>query len=720
MTTPKTKPDYTFGELGGVDELAALGIQIDDDAPAAAPTSKRDAAKARQLRDTLTRWRKEQDEELKTVNAQFIERDRALAEEHAPELVAEYDAVLTVNEEIPQRIKDRLSKMAADLPQAKLGKYGKRSVWWAQVDPLTHRWVVPASQGGIEADDLVIGRFNGAMRTAVVDKPESIEDGILLDAGSDTVLGNRAGKVIERFAGPHTELQRRHESGELRKEWEAQEAVSGKGLPEREATPGVADSVGSDAATLTEDAATEYSDATAGMLTNIMDANRGKMRPSTRHSTAEQNRELGELAQANPALAAHMGFTFSATGHPQFSAGLLKSRDAANLIKAFKAEEQQHGGPGSSVDMAQATVRDTETGEEVTITAVQQDGGATVVIAQGKDGELMDAVGAGMKEVAERSDRGDAPSEGAGFEPLPDNYELPAGWRDDDDDDEKPAAEPDPTPSPTDDADTPADVDPGTESSETETEDASESEPPPVAEVMAGTEPDADPPAVAETVKGSGPPEPPQVARVERNDTAEQLQEKWRQADKNIDNYAKAYGITGIPDDAARLVLRADGTIGIERLQVTPQGDVSRTQARPATSGGGGGGSGGGGGGSKPSGPSINLRKSWERMTMDEKQAVIDTINEALARRALLSSALVTMTCSPTGDLSLASGGKMATIIGPCAPRSSPVSPNKALQAHPWLSKRENAVFSSDSKRKSSSSKSKKSSGRRKAAGSRR
>lgn len=41
MTT-KTKPDYTFGELGGVGDLAALGIEIEDDAPAAAP--KRDAA----------------------------------------------------------------------------------------------------------------------------------------------------------------------------------------------------------------------------------------------------------------------------------------------------------------------------------------------------------------------------------------------------------------------------------------------------------------------------------------------------------------------------------------------------------------------------------------------------------------------------------------------------------------------------------------------------
>ena len=202
---------------------------------------------------------------------------------------------------------------------------------------------------------------------------------------------------------------------------------------------------------------------------------------------------------------------------------------------------------------------------------------------------------------------------------------------------------------------------------------ASEPEPeaPPLAPVLADAEPGpAEPPAVISPTTGKGPPEPPKVASVSRNDTAEQLQQKWRQADQSIDAYAKSFGIAGIPDDAARLELRPDGSIGVERLKVTPQGSAYRTPARQASgssSGGGGDGS-GSGSSSKPSGPAIALRKSWDRMSLAEKQSVIDVINDALARRALLSSALVTMTCSPTGDLSLSAGQRWRPSWGRARP----------------------------------------------------
>lgn len=39
MTTTRTKSDYTFGELEGVDYLAALGIQIEDDVSDQQPAS---------------------------------------------------------------------------------------------------------------------------------------------------------------------------------------------------------------------------------------------------------------------------------------------------------------------------------------------------------------------------------------------------------------------------------------------------------------------------------------------------------------------------------------------------------------------------------------------------------------------------------------------------------------------------------------------------------
>ena len=244
---------------------------------------------------------------------------------------------------------------------------------------------------------------------------------------------------------------------------------------------------------------------------------------------------------------------------------------------------------------------------------------------------------------------------------------------------------------------------------------ASEPEPeaPPLAPVLADAEPGpAEPPAVITPTTGKGPPEPPKVASVSRNDTAEQLQQKWKQADQSIDAYAKSYGIAGIPDDAARLELRPDGSIGVERLRVTPQGGAYRTPARQA-SGSGDGGGGGGSSSAKSSAPAIGLRKSWDRMSLAEKQSVIDVINDALARRALLSSALVTMTCSPTGDLSLSQGQKMATIVGSCVPRSAPVSPRQSLQAHPWLSKHEVATLGGGKRKSGQSQKGKKSNSRR-------
>ena len=257
----------------------------------------------------------------------------------------------------------------------------------------------------------------------------------------------------------------------------------------------------------------------------------------------------------------------------------------------------------------------------------------------------------------------------------------------------------------------PDDAAPASESSA----EASEPEPeaPPLAPVLADAEAGpAEPPAVIKPTTGEGPPEPPKVASVSRNDTAEQLQQKWKQADQSIDAYAKSYGIAGIPDDAARLELRPDGSIGVERLRVTPQGGAYRTPARQA-SGSGDGGGGGGSSSAKSSAPAIGLRKSWDRMSLAEKQSVIDVINDALARRALLSSALVTMTCSPTGDLSLSQGQKMATIVGSCVPRSAPVSPRQSLQAHPWLSKHEVATLGGGKRKSGQSQRGKKSNSRR-------
>ena len=257
MVTP-AKSDYTFGELEGIDALASLGIEIQDDVPAAQeqlPRQRspgngpgdvpvRDPDKARKLRETLARWQAQQENELVEVNPDAVERDRAVAAEHAPELVTEYDAVVARNESIPGRITERLEGLSKELPQAKLGKYGQRAVWWAQVDPLTHRWIVPAKEEhGVATGDLVVGEFNGVLRAAQVDKPEDIPGGMLLDAGDDQALGNSVGRMLQRFDEPYRELKRRHESGELRQEWEAREAVSGHGLPEPSAAPAASESM---------------------------------------------------------------------------------------------------------------------------------------------------------------------------------------------------------------------------------------------------------------------------------------------------------------------------------------------------------------------------------------------------------------------------------------------------------------------------------------------
>ena len=1033
------KPDYTFGELGGIDDLASLGIEIHDDAPSGQEERSRDRfpgngpedapvrdpAKAKQLRETLSRWKADQVNKLVAVNPDAVERDRAVAAEHAPELLSEYDAVVALNEEIPGRIKERLEGRARGLPQAKLGKYGQRSVWWAEVDPLTHRWVVPArEEHGVVSGDLVVGEYNGALRAAVVDKPEDIPDGILLDAGSDQVLGNRVGRVLQQFDQPYRELTRRHESGELRQEWEAREAVSGNGLPEPSAAPAAADSM-SETVSAGTDAAPTPATATVQVIESPgarRESNKVRWRRiGEEHGLSDfDNRSDEELEAAIASAQAAIDAGQYDTGHPGDRINLLGLINAAKHTLNTRGETKPEyaGEPQSdSMEIAQATVRDPDTGETVILTAAKEGDGPTVVTAEseGGAGPLMAATEAALVDVAERSAAPDsAPAdEPAGFEPLPEGYDLSAyGFGDNQDDAPEPAPEPDkyelanqhgetladqsghergsdewrevasegynayldeldgierpkivwetrkivPTetgyavvePAPSDPPavedqgieplpeggqavvdpqpseyetpqsvgdPTPADVvqtdidgdgdidrvaidsdgdglvdtvewkvdessaepgpaaasegagfeplpedydlsaygfgdkddepsaaadaataegsaavdvddtqtrqqwaagiledqrfeqgltarqaeysgnlisrvgagmdapwvnrqeiareyvesligppdaakgekysfrkqqelqrklqalaaegqettptpdespesqDTAPEKPETESDEttpasipaeASESEPEaPLAPVLADAEPGpAEPPPVITPTTGKGPAEPPQVASVSRNDTAEQLQQKWRQADKSIDAYAKSYGITGIPDDAARLELRPDGSIGIERLRVTPQGGAYRTPA-PTPSGATGGGGGGGGGSAKPSAPSITLRKSWDRMSMDEKQAVIDVINDALARRALLSSALVTMTCSPTGDLSLGSGQKMATIVGSCAPRTSPVAPQQSLREHPWLSKHELATFGGGKRKGAQSQKGKKPKSRR-------
>ena len=1126
MVSPK-KPDYTFGELEGIDDLASLGIEIQDDAPAEqeqpgrdrfpgngqGDVPARDPDKARKLRETLARWQTQQENELVEVNPDAVERDRAVAAEHAPELVAEYDAVMVRNENIPGRINERLAGLSKGLPQAQLGKYGKRAVWWAQVDPLTHRWIVPAKEEhGVAAGDLVVGEFNGVLRAGVVDKPEDIPGGMLLDAGSDQALGNSVGRVLQRFDEPYRELKRRHESGDLRREWEAKEAVSGHGLPERSAAPAASESMTEtvshesaeiaqatvrdpdtgETVTLTaakegdgptvvtaksegeagplmaateaamEDVAersaapdhapadepTMYTGEIEGMATR-MTAD-GRLQKKGDISSVAQQRLLAELVAANPDLATHLGMPRK-DGMVDIQWTALSRADAATLIGIFgmaddyvakpydgegantpaSAESPATEGQGfeplpEGYDLSAYGFGDSDAGPEAEGDAPEpapepdkyelaSQHGAMLADQSGLEGDsdewqlvagegynayLDDLEGitrpkmSWTKRLIVPTESGYAvvepapvespATEGQGFEPLPEGYDLSAyGFGDPDaapeatsasendnryldengeipadkqerlveliaehglgqmselpddalldamrsaqsakdskdtsvedrrllsdlintatmvwrerrgseqtqgatepedvattvavyaeeaDGDEETAAlaqrlrgnvltdsdlsdaelvarhrasqqeledderrgqektedrnrqfeqatayirdrEPellgnrgkariwggvqhsgkiavpegtDVQPgdfviardmqagdsrnevykltspkglgyavygnitsqttggsllekhgsayvewhSPSETADAPSpDIEPtSVDESASEPDDASpvslpaeasepEPEAPPLAPVLADAEPGpAEPPPVITPTIGKGPPEPPKVASVSRNDTADQLQQKWKQADQSIDAYAKSYGIAGIPDDAARLVLRPDGSVGVERLRVTPQGSAYRTPARPASGSGGGDGAGGGSSSSKPSAPAIGLRKSWDRMSLAEKQSVIDVINDALARRALLSSALVTMTCSPTGDLSLSQGQKMATIVGSCVPRSAPVSPRQSLQAHPWLSKHEMATLGGGQRKSSQSQKGKKSSSRR-------
>lgn len=1108
----QSKPDFTFGELDGVDDLAAMGIEIEDGPPQEQRRTKPPPNKVRRLRETLDRWTREQEEKLVQVNPEAVARDRETAEAlGVTALLPEYAEILARNETIPGRIRDRLADLAKDLPQAKLGTYGSRGVWWAEVDPLTHRWVVPADQSAVASGDLVVGMFNGQTRAAVIDKPEDIADGVLLDAGSDQVLGNRVGRVLQRFSDSYHDIKRRHESGELRQEWEAQEAVSGRGLPEPSASPPAADgmpepsaeeatSAGSvevaqatvrdpdtgetviltaakegDGPTVvtaqSEGGAGPLMAATEAAMVDVAersavpsentgaegsgfeplpddfdlsaygfgdkddspsfeeDAATGDDPPTADVGVAPVSQETVNVADAEPVESQsrfsvdvnpfhgtwdvriddlrHMPYSFHS--EEDANSAVESAADAPNpyAVLELQARESRQRplespsdfepAPTAKVEVIQSrgvqqqelesrraslfrrfgladTANSTDEGLAAAMAAVQAAEADGTEDQQTRiwNSEMRWAIereqkkrGTGEDAVVEPAPAESPATDGQGFEPLPDDYDLSAyGFGDKPDDGPEPAPEPDkyklanqhgemladrssherdsdewrriahegydaylddldgikrpkmvwrtarivPTrsgyvaepidspeskPEPMDghaevagvDEETAAlakrlrgnilagsdlsdaelvarhrasqleleederrrqetaerrqkvfeqatayirerepellgnrgkariwagvqhsgkvavpdgtDVQPGdfvvardmqagdfrnqvykltapkglgytlydnitsqktgevllekhgsaysewhspseaaaapspdiepesVDDSASEPDDTSpasesraeasepEPEPPPPAPVLADAEPGpAEPPDVITPTTGKGPPEPPKVASVSRNDTAEQLQQKWKQADQSIDAYAKAYGITGIPDDAARLELRPDGTIGVERLKVTPQGSAYRTPA-PKASGTGNGGGGGGSTSAKPSPPAIGLRKSWEKMSHAEKQAVIDVINDALARRALLSSALVTMTCSPTGDIPLSKGQKMATIVGSCAPRSSPVSPRQSLQAHPWLSNREVATLGGGKRKGSQSKKGKKSTTRR-------
>ena len=985
----ESKPDYSFGEISGVDGLSAMGIEIEDDADD--PQPARDPAIVAKLSETLDRWRKQQSDELVQINANAISRDRELSAQHAPELADEYDAVLAQNETIPGQIRERLAGLAKDLPSSRMGTYGNRGVWWAVVDPLTHRWIVPADESAVAAGDLVVGTFNGTPRAAVIEDPANIHDGILLDAGDDQALGNRVGKVLDRFHPLYLDVKKRHESGEARQEWEAREARSGSGLPEPASAPAASDDMSDPTAgmstsemsmdvaqatvrdpdtgesvTITaskegdgptvvtaspegepgelmkatemamEDVAqqsetssaasdtdsvvaelpallmadTAYRNAIANsdeqnarvehdaairrvlldkikgrdpahlelykrfmddaafrsrlmddtfvatygiggtekdepaMYAEGIDGMAGRMTAGGRLSkrgevsSVAQQRALAEMVSERPGLAAHLGMP-QKDGMVDIRWSHLSRADAATLIGIFQTADDYTAKPdagesdatpessdpmsasatsgfellpegydlsaygfgGNEKDAPEvggeiADLVDDEPDEygqldkgafdddsdgqidrvgydddgdgDIDRVALDSDGDGLIDTVErevgepeptflqeaadpsaaelgGEDdtpeledtetselakyelaaqhGEMLDDSGMATGELVQQ-DAVAAEPDGQGFEPLPEGFDLSAyGFGQQD----TPGLG-DETPAPVVETDTDGDGDvdrvaidgdgdglvdavavavpdapePDEVSTVSGSDEAAEPEPepPPLAPVPVDAEPGpAEPPAVAVPATSTGPPEPPQVAEVSRNDTAEQLQAKWRAADTGIDAYARAYGITGIPDDAAKLELRPDGTIGIERLRVTPQGDAFRTPA-PASSGGqsGGGEGSGGGGGARPSAPTIGLRKSWEKMTMAEKQDVIDVINDALARRALLSSALVTMTCSPTGDLSLSSGQKMAAIVGPCAPRSSPAPPKGALREHPWLSHREVSSFGGSSR----------------------
>ena len=132
--------------------------------------------------------------------------------------------------------------------------------------------------------------------------------------------------------------------------------------------------------------------------------------------------------------------------HTEYTGAPLEAAALSGQTSEPMTDESTSEG---SVEMAEATIRDPDTGETVILTASKEGDGPTVVTAkaEGEAGPLMAATEAAMEDVAERSA---APSEpagdagGSGFEPLPEGYDLSVyGFGDKQDDAPEPATEPD-------------------------------------------------------------------------------------------------------------------------------------------------------------------------------------------------------------------------------------------------------------------------------------
>ncbi len=196
---------------------------------------------------------------------------------------------------------------------------------------------------------------------------------------------------------------------------------------------------------------------------------------------------------------------------------------------------------------------------------------------------------------------------------------------------------------------------------------------------------------------------PPQIPEISTNDNVSSLQQKWLRGDRNLDQYAAAFGIKNIPNDAAELFLKADGSLGVRRLGAPPQPPV-RVETPKRKSGEAGGTGGGGSSAPAPTQmthvPAMSTLTDWNQLSFEEKLHVIATINQALAERSRLALGLMLMTCDDTGGLDVLKKGerigKIPAINLPCVPAAvvatrgmNGTSSRKQAAAHVWHSRRE-------------------------------
>ena len=228
---------------------------------------------------------------------------------------------------------------------------------------------------------------------------------------------------------------------------------------------------------------------------------------------------------------------------------------------------------------------------------------------------------------------------------------------------------------------------------------------PPIPEVQTGSDiiaaPDVVPPAEGSAAVRDVP--PPNIPEITTNDNVSSLQRKWLRGDRNLDQYAAAFGINNIPNDAAELFLKADGSLGVRRLGTPPQPPV-RVETPKHKSGEAGDTGGGGSSSAAPTQmthvPAMSTLVGWEQLSFEEKLLVVATINQALAERSRLALGLMLMTCDDTGGLDVLKKGERIGKIPasnlPCVPVAvvatravNGASSRKPAAAHVWHSRRE-------------------------------